>query len=152
MPVQRILGRWLTFHNLYIFFNSEAEVSLSISGFCRVENIVRKNNTTLYSYFPAPLSVEGYFAILDQDPPVLSVLQAPCCSPSFAGVLRPARWWSRCSGYSRSPFWTLIIHVINEYVDKVTLLISAIKNNNPHTGRGDCFVADGGGGIPGASR
>jgi len=42
-----------------------------------VENIVRKNNTTLYSYFPAPLSVEGYFAILDQDPPVLSVLQAP---------------------------------------------------------------------------
>lgn len=42
-----------------------------------MENTVKKNNTTLYSYFPAPLSVEGYFAILDQDPPVLSVLQAP---------------------------------------------------------------------------
>lgn len=42
-----------------------------------MENTARKNSTTLYSYFPAPLFVEGYSAILDQDPSVLSVLQAP---------------------------------------------------------------------------
>ena len=42
-----------------------------------MESTIRKNNTTLDSYFPAPLSVEGYLAILDQNPSALSVLQAP---------------------------------------------------------------------------
>lgn len=41
-----------------------------------MESTVRKNNTTLDSYFPAPLSVESYSAALDQNP-ALSVLQAP---------------------------------------------------------------------------
>lgn len=42
-----------------------------------MENTIRKSNTTLDSYFPAPLSMSDYFAILDQNPSVLSVLQAP---------------------------------------------------------------------------
>lgn len=42
-----------------------------------MESTIRKNNTTLDSYFPAPLSVESYFAILDQNPSALSVLRAP---------------------------------------------------------------------------
>lgn len=42
-----------------------------------MKRTIRKNNTTLDLYFPSPLSVVGYFAILDQNPSVLSVLQAP---------------------------------------------------------------------------
>lgn len=64
-----------------------------------MENTARKNSTTLYSYFPAPLFVEGYSAILDQDPSVLSVLQAPVDGNNDSVIKKVFFfwwWWCAC--------------------------------------------------------
>lgn len=59
-----------------------------------------------------------------------------------------SRWWSRCSGYLRSPYSPSIIHVANEHVDQAMLLIPTRKNTDPSAG---CCGEDiWAGGVPAA--